>query len=71
MAISFEEPRKKFESAMANEAAEPIMLASFDEVDAAAAEPVMQAVVGDDLRAATNINGTSNTRTTNTRLLTV
>lgn len=56
---------------MANEAAEPIMLASFDEVDAAAAEPVMQAVVGDDLRAATNINGTSNTRTTNTRLLTV
>lgn len=33
---------------MANEAAEPIMLASFDEVDAAAAEPVMHAVVGDD-----------------------
>ena len=36
MAISFEESRKKFESAMANEAAEPVMLASFDEVDAAA-----------------------------------
>ena len=48
MAISFEESRKKFESAMANEAAEPVMLASFDEVDAAAAEPVMQVVVGDD-----------------------
>ena len=47
MAISFEESRKKFESAMANEAAEPVMLASFDDVDAAA-EPVMQAVVGDD-----------------------
>lgn len=48
MAISFEESRKKFESAIANEAAEPAMLASFEEVEVAAAEPVMQAVVGDD-----------------------
>ena len=48
MAISFEESRKKFESAIANEAAEPAMLASFEEVEAVAAEPVMQAVVGDD-----------------------
>lgn len=48
MAISFEESRKKFESAIANEAAEPAMLASFEEVEAVAAEPVMQTVVGDD-----------------------